>query len=147
MSECKHKSSHLCKLHSLMSECKQHLSAFLSDAAHFRFLIQLHLFLKPKSFRQLRAELAAIWSPREDWRSLRRITKRAKRRALLYGELLEHELEPKNNPEDDEELSTEVRYCFQNHHSQCTILCTIFGPNNAVIDVASVFPFFPGFST
>lgn len=61
--------------------------------------------LNPKMFQQLRAELAAIWSPREDWRFLRRMTKRAKRRALLYGELLEQELEPKHNPEDDEDLS------------------------------------------
>lgn len=61
--------------------------------------------LYPEAFRKLRAELAAIWSPRKDWRSLRRITKRAKRRALLYGELLEEELEPKHNPEDDEVLT------------------------------------------
>lgn len=73
-----------------------------------RLLTQLYLFLKPKMFQQLRAELAAIWNPREDWRSLRRITKRAKRRALLYGELLEQELEPKHNPEDDEDLTMKV---------------------------------------
>ncbi|CAK9855092.1 unnamed protein product, partial [Sphagnum jensenii] len=61
--------------------------------------------LQPQTFRQLRAELAAIWSPHKDWRYLRRITKRAKRHALLYGEQLEQESERKHDPEDDEELT------------------------------------------
>jgi hypothetical protein len=85
-----------------------------------RFLTPLDLFLKPKMFQQLRAELAAIWSPREDWRFLRRMTKRAKRRALLYGELLEQELEPKHNPEDDEDLSMKVLF------TALALLCTLF---------------------
>lgn len=80
----------------------------------------MHLPLKPEAFRKLRAELAAIWSPRKDWRSLRRITKRAKRRALLYGELLEEELEPKHNPEDDEVLTMQVLF---------SILALSPGPN------------------
>ncbi|CAM6098581.1 unnamed protein product [Calypogeia fissa] len=61
--------------------------------------------LQPKTFRHLRAALAAIWSPDKDWRYLRRITKRAKRRALLYGDLTEKEPERKPDPEDEEELS------------------------------------------
>ncbi|KAL2620694.1 hypothetical protein R1flu_000899 [Riccia fluitans] len=61
--------------------------------------------LQPKSFRSLRGALAAMWSPRKDWRYVRRMTKRAKRRALLYGELLDEELEPKPDPEDEEELT------------------------------------------
>jgi hypothetical protein len=39
---------------------------------------------------------------------LRRITKRAKRHALLYGEQLEQESERKHDPEDDEELTMQV---------------------------------------
>ncbi|KAH7299307.1 hypothetical protein KP509_24G004600 [Ceratopteris richardii] len=42
--------------------------------------------LRPQIFCRLRAELAAIWSPDKDWRYFRRMTKRAKRKALLYGE-------------------------------------------------------------
>ncbi|KAG6548308.1 hypothetical protein Mapa_010174 [Marchantia paleacea] len=61
--------------------------------------------LQPKAFRRLRAALAAIWSPHKDWRYLRRMTKRAKRRALLYGELVDQEFEPKPDPEDEEELT------------------------------------------
>ncbi len=64
--------------------------------------------MQPQTFRQLRAELAAIWSPHKDWRYLRRITKRAKRHALLYGEQLEQESERKHDPEDDEELTMQV---------------------------------------
>ncbi|KAH8953931.1 hypothetical protein BDL97_08G052800 [Sphagnum fallax] len=33
---------------------------------------------EPQTFHQLRAELAAIWSPHKDWRHLWRITKWAK---------------------------------------------------------------------
>lgn len=36
------------------------------------------------------------------------MTKRAKRRALLYGELMDQELEPKPDPEDEEELTMKV---------------------------------------
>ncbi|KAI5072215.1 hypothetical protein GOP47_0012321 [Adiantum capillus-veneris] len=42
--------------------------------------------LQPQIFCRLRAELAAIWSPDKDWRYFRRMTKRAKRKALMYGE-------------------------------------------------------------
>ena len=69
------------------------------------------LFVKPQSFRQLRAELAAIWSPPKNWRSLRRITKRAKRRAIMYGEPRQ-EQEAKGTSEDDEELSMKVFVSF-----------------------------------
>jgi hypothetical protein len=48
------------------------------------------------------------------------MTKRAKRRALLYGELLEQELEPKHNPEDDEDLSMKVLF------TALALLCTLF---------------------
>ncbi|MCO5595544.1 hypothetical protein L7F22_049589 [Adiantum nelumboides] len=42
--------------------------------------------LQPQIFCRLRSELAAIWSPDKDWRYSRRMTKRAKRKALMYGE-------------------------------------------------------------
>lgn len=51
-----------------------------------------------------------MWSPSKDWRHLRRITKRARRRALLYGDLIEQQLEKKHDPEDEEELSMQVLF-------------------------------------
>ncbi len=69
--------------------------------------------LQPQTFHQLRAELAAIWSPHKDWRHLWRITKWAKWHALWYGEQLEQELEWKHGPEDDEE---QVEHTLQGEH-------------------------------
>lgn len=59
--------------------------------------------LQPQTFCRLRAELAAIWSPDKDWRYFRRITKRAKRKALMYGEDLDEHLQRKHNFMDEGE--------------------------------------------
>lgn len=60
--------------------------------------------LQTQTFRKLRHELAAMWSPDKDWRYSKRITKRAKRKALLYGEdLNEHLLQRRVDFMDEEE--------------------------------------------
>eukprot|EP00850_Spirogloea_muscicola_P021226 SM000241S08515 [mRNA] locus=s241:144841:151628:+ [translate_table: standard] len=62
------------------------------------------LCFAPRTFRRLRSELAAMWSPDKNWRNHRRMTKRAKRRALIYGEEAEESL-PLRDPEDEEDVS------------------------------------------
>ncbi len=52
-------------------------------------ILSAQALLQPQTFHQLRAELAAIWSPHKDWRHLWRITKWAKWHALWYGEQLD----------------------------------------------------------
>ncbi|KAJ7524162.1 hypothetical protein O6H91_18G080400 [Diphasiastrum complanatum] len=64
--------------------------------------------LQPQMFRRLRAELAAMWSPKKDWRHTRRITKRARRRALLYGDNVEQESDVECNETDEELTMTEL---------------------------------------
>eukprot|EP00250_Pteridium_aquilinum_P020786 c24947_g1_i1 orf=2670-5117(+) len=62
--------------------------------------------LQPQIFCRLRAELAAIWSPDKDWRYFRRITKRAKRKALMYGEDVDEQQQRKHTFPDEEEPTT-----------------------------------------
>lgn len=58
--------------------------------------------LRPRIFRQLRAELAAMWSPPDDWRQQRRM-KRSKRWLASAAENMEDSL--RRDPEDEEEIS------------------------------------------